>query len=52
MLTFAVHFKDWNFVLELADKADQAASLRGFSGIHTTAAAARDIARAEIGEAN
>jgi tetratricopeptide (TPR) repeat protein len=52
MLTFAVHFKDWDFVLELADKADQAASLRGFSDIHTTAAAARDIARAEIGEAN
>jgi hypothetical protein len=52
MLTFAVHFKDWDFVLELADKADQAASLRGFAEVHTTAAAARDIARTEIGEAN
>lgn len=52
MLTFAVHFKDWDFVLDLADKADQAASLRGFAEVHTTAAAARDIARTEIGEAN
>jgi len=52
MLTFAVHFKDWDFVLDLADKADQAAALRGFSEVHTTAAAARDMARAEIGEAN
>lgn len=52
MLTFAVHAKEWEYVLDLADKAEQIAALRGLEGVPTTAAAARDIARTEIGSTN
>lgn len=52
MLTFAVHAKEWEYVLDLADKAEQVAALRGLEDVTTTAAAARDIARTEIGTTN
>jgi hypothetical protein len=52
MLTFALHAKEWDFVLDLADRADQVAALRGSTELRTTAAAARDIARVELGVVN
>jgi tetratricopeptide (TPR) repeat protein len=52
ILTFAVHAKDWHYVLELADKAEQVSSLRGIDDMRNAAIAARDIACAELGTAN
>lgn len=52
MLGFAIHARDWHYVLELADKALQVAGVRDIEKLRDAATVARDMAHGELGEAN
>lgn len=52
MLTFSLAAEDWSYVIELADKAEQVAGVRGFDELRAHAIVARDMARTELGKTN